>query len=174
MAEFKKRNNKRNDEKKSDFVDELVKVKRIVKVTKGGRKFRFSALVSIGDNKGNVAIGYGKAKEIPDAIKKASNVAKKNLVNVYVKNNTIPHEVVGRFGGTKVLLKPARPGTGIIAGGIVRSVIGKAGVKDLLSKVYGSKNTINVAKATMNAIAQLKNPINVAKKRGKKISEVFQ
>lgn len=157
-----------------EMLEELIRVKRIVKVTKGGRKFRFAALVSIGNNDGQVSIGYGKAKEIPDAIRKATNTAKKDAINVFLKNNTIPHEVIGTFGSTQVLLKPARPGTGIIAGGIVRAVIAKAGVTDILSKVYGSKNPINVAKATVNAMKLLKNPLDVAKKRGKKLADLFQ
>jgi small subunit ribosomal protein S5 len=162
------------NQENQEMNEELVRVNRIVKVTKGGRKFRFSAMMSMGDNNGQVGLGYGKAREVPDAVKKASNAAKKNMISVYLKKNTVPHEVIGRFGSTKVLLKPASPGTGIIAGGIVRSLVAKAGINDLLSKVYGSKNPLNVAKATMDALSRLTNPLDIAKKRGKKISEIFQ
>jgi small subunit ribosomal protein S5 len=157
-----------------EIAEELIFVNRIVKVTKGGRKFRFSALVSVGDNDGKVGIGYGKAKEVPDAIRKANNDAKKKLETVNIKNKTIPHDIIGWFGSTKVVLKPARPGTGIIAGGVVRSVVSKAGITDLLTKVYGRKNPLNVAKATLDALKNLNNPLDEAKKRGKKISELFQ
>lgn len=164
-----------------EFSDELIFVNRIVKVTKGGRKFRFAALVSVGNANGKVGIGYGKAKEVPDAIRKANNDANKNLKDIFLKIKTdpskvatIPHDVVGIYESTKVLLKPAFPGTGIIAGGVVRAVVSKAGVTDVLSKTYGRKNPLNVAKATMDALQKLNNPINIAKKRGKKLSEVFQ
>lgn len=173
MAEMKKRNEEIKDAQ-PEIVEELIRVNRIVKVTKGGRKFRFSALVAIGNNKGGVGLGYGKAREVPDAVKKATNSAQKDMVHVYVKKNTIPHEVIGRYASTTILLKPARPGTGIIAGGVARSIIAKAGISDLLSKVHGSKNPLNVAKATINALQNLENPLDVAKRRGKKVSEIFQ
>ena len=157
-----------------EIAEELIRINRVVKVTKGGRKFRFAALVSVGDNSGKIGLGYGKAKEVPNAIKKAINDANKNLSTIQLKKTTIPHEVVGKFRTTIVLLKPARPGTGIIAGGVVRSIVAKAGVTDLLSKVYGSKNPINVAKATLNALKNINSALDVAKKRGKQVSQIFQ
>lgn len=164
----------KSQEMLTEMAEELIHVNRIVKVTKGGRKFRFAAMLAVGDSKGKVGLGYGKAKEVPDAIRKATNDANKSMVAVYLKRNTIPHEVVGEYGSTKVLLKPARPGTGIIAGGVVRTIVSKAGITDLLSKVYGSKNSLNVSKATLNALSRLNNPLEIAKKRGKKLSEIFQ
>ncbi len=164
----------KNQEVLAEMTEELIHVNRIVKVTKGGRKFRFAAMLVVGDENGKVGLGYGKAKEVPDAIKKATNSANKKSVSIFLKNKTIPHEVVGEYGGSKVILKPARPGTGIIAGGVVRSVVSKAGITDLLSKVYGSKNSLNVSKATLKALVSLNNPVDIAKKRGKKLSEIFQ
>lgn len=164
----------KNQEVTTEMTEELIHVNRIVKVTKGGRKFRFAAMLVVGDENGKVGLGYGKAKEVPDAIRKATNNATKNAAPVFLKNKTIPHEVIGIYGGAKVILKPARPGTGIIAGGVVRSVVSKAGITDLLSKVYGSKNSLNVSKATLKALNSLNNPMDIAKKRGKKLSEIFQ
>ena len=164
----------KDQELNPEVAEELIRVNRVVKVTKGGRKFRFAALVSVGDNKGKIGLGYGKAKEVPSAIKKAVNDANKTIKLVNLKRNTIPHDVIGKFRTTEVLLKPARPGTGIIAGGVVRSIVAKAGIKDMLSKVYGNKNPINVAKATLNALKELTSAMDVAKKRGKSVSEIFQ
>jgi small subunit ribosomal protein S5 len=166
------------DNENLNLIEETVFINRIVKVTKGGRRFRIAALVAVGDGNGKVGLGYGKSKEVPDAISKATNSAKKNMVEVFIKrkenNKTLPYEVWGVFGSTKVLLKPARPGTGIIAGGIVRSVVSKAGITDILSKVYGNKNPMNVAKATMIALSSIENPSEIAKKRGKSLNEIFQ
>jgi len=138
------------DNENLNLIEETVFINRIVKVTKGGRRFRIAALVAVGDGNGKVGLGYGKSKEVPDAISKATNSAKKNMVEVFIKrkenNKTLPYEVWGVFGSTKVLLKPARPGTGIIAGGIVRSVVSKAGITDILSKVYGNNNPMNLLK----------------------------
>jgi len=133
-------------------------VNRVVKVVKGGKRLSFSALMVTGDGNGHVGIGVGKAKEVPAAINKASAIGKKNLIKVPLAGTTIPHEIMVKFGAAKVLLKPAAPGTGIIAGGSIRAVLEVAGIKDILTKSLGSSNRINVAKATMLALSQLRNP----------------
>jgi len=138
--------------------DKLVYINRVVKVVKGGKRLSFSALVVTGDGNGHVGIGVGKAKEVPAAINKGSAIGKKNLIKVPLAGTTIPHEIMVKFGAAKVLLKPAAPGTGIIAGGSTRAVLEVAGIKDILTKSLGSSNHINVAKATMFALSQLKNP----------------
>ena len=138
--------------------DKLIYINRVAKVMKGGKRLRFSALVVTGDGNGHVGIGVGKAKEVPGAISKASTTAKKNLIKVLLARATIPHEIRVKFGAAKVLLKPAAPGTGIIAGGSIRAVLEAAGIKDILTKSLGSSNKINVAKAAMLALSQLKEP----------------
>jgi small subunit ribosomal protein S5 len=153
------------------FSDKVVFINRCAKVVKGGRRFSFSALVVTGDRAGQVGYGFGKANEVSDAIKKATEAAKKNLQKVVVRDNTIPHEVLGEFGGGRVLLKPASPGTGIIAGGGVRAVIEAAGVKDVLAKSLGSKNHANVVKATLKALTHLRSRDVIYRSRGKKVAE---
>ncbi|MGH7996765.1 MAG: 30S ribosomal protein S5, partial [Opitutaceae bacterium] len=138
------------------LVEKVVFVNRCAKVVKGGRRFSFAALVVVGDQKGNVGVGYGKANEVPDAIKKSTEHAKKHLLHVKLKGDTIPHDVFGEFDGGKVLLKPASPGTGLIAGGGVRAVLEAAGVKNVLTKSMGSKNHIAVVNATVHALRQLR------------------
>lgn len=145
--------------------DKMINVNRVAKVMKGGKRLRFSALVVTGDGKGHVGIALGKATEVPLAINKASAIARKNLIKVPLKGTTIPHEVKVKYGAARVFLKPARPGTGLIAGGSVRAVLEAAGVKDILTKSLGSSNRINVAKATMLALGQLKNPEEVLARR---------
>ena len=139
-----------------EFIEKVVHINRCAKVVKGGRRFTFSALVVLGDGKGLVGIGFGKAKEVPDCIKKATDHARKNMKFVSLKDNTIPHEVIGSFDGGKVLLRPAAPGTGVIAGGGVRAVLEAVGVKDVLSKSLGSNNDMAMVNATLNALYQLR------------------
>ena len=140
----------------SEMIEKVVFINRCAKVVKGGRRFSFSALAVVGDQRGKVGIGYGKANEVPDAIKKSTEHARKNMVSVKLKGDTIPHEVLGVSDGGKVFLRPASPGTGIIAGGGVRAIVEAAGIRDLLSKSLGSSNSINVVKATMDALLHLR------------------
>ncbi|MCK4906713.1 MAG: 30S ribosomal protein S5 [Spirochaetes bacterium] len=162
------------DKNEIDNLEEkLIKLNRVAKVVKGGRRFSFCALMVVGDKKGRVGLGYGKAKEVPEAIRKGVEDAKKNLIKIDLKKNTIPHIVNSNFGAAKVLLKPAAPGTGIIAGGPVRAVVEHAGVRDLLSKSMGSSNQINIAKATFKGLKSLMSLKSVAERRGKKINDFF-
>ncbi|HIS90619.1 MAG TPA: 30S ribosomal protein S5 [Candidatus Faecisoma merdavium] len=155
------------------FDEEIINIGRVTKVTKGGRHFRFSATVAVGDRKGRVGIGTGKANEVPDAIKKAVAAATKNVVNVSVVNGTIPHEATGVEGASKILLKPACDGTGVKAGGAVRAVVELAGVKNILSKSLGSNTKVNMAYATLKALKSQKTVEEVAKLRGKKVEEIL-
>jgi small subunit ribosomal protein S5 len=147
------------------MIEKVVFINRCAKVVKGGRRFSFAALTVVGDQKGNIGVGYGKANEVPDAIKKSTEHAKKRLMHVKLKGDTIPHDVFGEFDGGKVLLKPASPGTGLIAGGGVRAVLEAAGVKNVLTKSMGSKNHIAVVNATVNALLQLKLAADFTKMR---------
>jgi small subunit ribosomal protein S5 len=148
--------------------EKVVFVNRCAKVVKGGRRFSFSALLVVGDNKGKVGVGFGKAREVAEAIRKATENAKKNLHSYHIGPSTIPHEVTGAFGGGKVLLRPASLGTGLIAGGGVRAVLEAAGVKDILAKSMGSSNPANVVKATVDALARLRTRSQILEARGKK------
>ena len=158
-----------------EFVEKVVRIKRVSKVVKGGRRFSFNALAVVGDQEGRVGIGLGKANEVPDAIRKAIEIARRNMVTVSLgKNNSLPHGVTGEYKSTSVILRPATPGTGIIAGEAVRSVVEQAGVHDILSKVVGSKNPMNVVKATLDALVQLETPAISAKKRNINFAQLFE
>lgn len=157
----------------SEFLERLVKLNRVAKVVKGGRRFSFSALSVVGDRSGSVGFGFGKANDISDAIRKSMEKARKSMVKVAVKKNTIPHVITGKYKSAKVLLKPAAPGTGIIAGGPVRAVMEALGIKDILAKSLGSQNTMNVLKATFNGIENLFDGKSIAQNRGKTLSELW-
>lgn len=167
------RRNNNSNKPKSDLEEKVIDINRVTKVVKGGRKFRFSATVVVGNRKGKVGLGTGKANEMPDAVKKATQAATKNLINVeLIDNRTISHEIITKEGAVRVMLKPATEGTGVKAGGPVRDVLELAGVKDVLSKSLGSSTKINMARATLNALKAQKSPAHVAKLRGKTIEEI--
>ncbi|MBN1495244.1 MAG: 30S ribosomal protein S5 [Spirochaetes bacterium] len=157
-----------------ELAEKIVTINRVAKVVKGGRRFSFNALAVLGDGKGHVGIGFGKANEVPDAIDKSKEDAKKNIFKVNVHKSTIPHQVIGRFKSAKVILKPAAPGTGIIAGSSVRAVLERAGVSDVLSKAQGSRNPVNLVKATLDGLLQLRSFEEAAKMRDVSLSKLWE
>jgi small subunit ribosomal protein S5 len=161
-------------QEKQELKEKVVNVNRVTKVVKGGRTFRFSVLVVVGDEKGKVGVGTGKSSEVPEAIKKATEEAKKNLVEISLVNGTIPHELTVNFGSSKIILKPAVEGTGVIAGGAVRPVLELAGVKNVTAKTLGSRNSRNVVYATMKALKSMRTPEEVARLRGKTVAEILK
>ena len=163
-----------NDERDSEFIDRLVFINRVSTVVKGGRRFSFAALVVVGDQKGHVGFGHGKAREVPEAIKKATDAAKASLVKVPLKEGrTLHHDIEGRHGAGKVVLRTAPPGTGIIAGGPMRAVFEVLGIQDVVAKSIGSSNPYNLVRATVKALAKINSPRQVAARRGKKVNEVI-
>lgn len=168
-----RRNNRERDNREDDgLIKKLVAVNRVTKVVKGGRTMRFSALCVVGDGKGMVGVGMAKAAEVPQAIEKANLRAKKAMVKIDIVDTTIPHEIIGVFGRGKVLLMPAQPGTGVIAGGPVRNVLEAVGIKDIRTKSYGSNNPINCVKATFNGLTALRSKEHIAALRGKSVDEI--
>lgn len=156
----------------SEFDKRVVSVRRVTKVVKGGRTLRFSALVVVGDGKGKVGLGIGKGREVSSAIEKATIIAKKNMKLINIVEGTIPHETVGKFAATNILMLPAKPGTGVIAGGAARSVLELAGIKDIVTKIHGSTNKINCVKATMNGLLSVRTKEEIAARRGKSVDEI--
>ena len=162
-----------DQDKDKGLVEKLIKLSRVAKVVKGGRRFSFSALVVVGDQNGSVGYGFGKANDVSEAIRKGMDKAKRNMVKVPIKNKTIPHEVLAKFKSAKVVMKPAAPGTGVIAGGAVRAVMDAVGVNDILSKSLGSKNSINIVKAVFSGFSELMDAKKIAVDRGKPIGEMW-
>jgi small subunit ribosomal protein S5 len=166
MSDFK------SSEFEKEFDERVIEIARVAKVVKGGRRFSFRVTMVVGDNRGKVGVGKGKANTVPDAMRKASERARKEMRKISLFGSTIPHEVLGRVSGARVMLKPASPGTGVIAGGGVRAVLEAAGVSDILTKSLGSSNVLNVVYATMDALDQLRSPEEIARLRGKSVKEV--
>lgn len=164
--------NKEN--KENTFVDHVISVRRVTKVTKGGKRFSFSAFVVSGDKQGKIGIAVGKSKEVSLAIAKATNRARKNLITVSLRGATLPYEALGKHGASKVILRPASKGTGNIAGGAVRAILDAVGIEDALTKAIGSGNGINVAKATLNALSKMRSAVHIARLRGKTVKEIIK
>jgi len=159
--------------KGKEFLEKLISLNRVAKVVKGGRRFSFSALVVVGDRNGRVGYGFGKANDVSEAIRKGMEKAKRNMIEVPIKHNTLPHPYIGKFKSSRVVMKPAAPGTGVIAGGVVRAVLDACGVNDVLTKAMGSRNPINTVKAVFHGLEHLLDAKVIAKNRGKSLNEVW-
>jgi small subunit ribosomal protein S5 len=173
MTDFESNVEQQSFEAQDQFEERVIEIARVAKVVQGGRRFQFRVTVVVGDKKGTISMGVGKANAVPDAMRKASERARKNLHVVNLSGTTIPHEVLGKVGGARVMLKPASPGTGVIAAGGVRAVLEVAGVRDILTKSQGSANVLNVVQATFDALEQLKSPQAEAARRGKNVNELL-
>jgi small subunit ribosomal protein S5 len=173
MGRRQQRGRRKREEEGEQLDERVVHIARTAKVVKGGRRFAFRAVVIVGDNKGSVGVGVGKAREVPEAIRKAVERAKKNMKLIPLAGTTIPHEITTRYSAARVMLKPASPGTGVIAGGGVRAVVEAAGIKDILTKSLGSANILNVVKATMQALEELRDPSALAEQRGVPLDHVL-
>lgn len=173
MADYNKNPEKQDFEQQDAFEERVIEIARVAKVVKGGRRFQFRVTVVVGDKKGTIGMGVGKANAVPDAMRKASERARKNIRQVYLAGTTVPHEVIGKVAGARVFLKPASPGTGVIAAGGVRAVLEVAGVRDILTKSMGSANVLNVVMATFAALDQMRSPQMEAQRRGKPVEELM-
>lgn len=173
MSDRRREPRRDREEEREEFDERVIDIKRVAKVIKGGRRFAFRTVVIVGDNNGRVGVGIGKSRGVPDSIRKGSDRAKKTMKKVALSGTTIPHPVTARYGGAKVMLKPASPGTGVIAGGSVRAVLEAAGVRDILTKSQGSANLLNVAMATMAALEMLRSPQEMAAMRGKPTEDLL-
>jgi small subunit ribosomal protein S5 len=162
-----------NDQYDNEWIERLIDVKRVAKVVKGGRQFGFTALTVVGDGQGRVGFGYGKAREVPIAIQKANEIARKNLITISLNDNTLYHEIVSIHGASRVFMKPASPGTGVIAGGAMRAIFEAVGVKDILAKAFGSRSPINIVRATMKGLAYMRTPEDVAARRNISIEKMY-
>ena len=168
-----KMSRRRRNEEESNLIEKVIYINRVAKVVKGGRRFAFSALVVVGNEKGWVGVGYGKAREVPEAIRKANEIARREMFQVPLSGATIPHDIIGRHGAGSVLLRPASAGTGVIAGGPVRAVVECAGIHDVLTKCLGTNNPLNVVHATIDALKNLVSPEEMAARRGKTVEEIL-